>query len=402
MPQQPDGRASGNSPWPSHHPGAPPQPGALDGAARIPVPPVNFFLRAPLCGKPAQPSAPPEDGSPAPLVGIARLAAGALLEQSRNQVEYFRLPIRSLLNRVESSRVGFQWSINPYRGCEFGCHYCYARYTHTYMELEPTAFENKIYIKQDAARILRRDLASKKVLGTHITIGAATDPYQPAEKQFGVTRAVLETLLDFARTLPEGERFTLSITTKSNLILRDLELLRELSRAVTLHVNVSLATLNSRLARALEPRAPRPDLRLETVRQLNQAGIQTGIFLCPVLPGITDSPGDLEAAASAAASVNARWLMTNVVFLMQSSRQAFFPFLERSFPRLLRRYRIWFRRNGYAPDRYRQQISVTMRRLREKYRLAPGHPEAPLPALKRNAPLANPFPASQLAIPFAS
>ena len=340
-------------------------------------------------------------------MGIARLAAAAPLEETRNEVEYFRLPVRSVLNPVESEKAGFQWSINPYRGCEFGCHYCYARYTHGFMELDPEAFENKIYVKEDAARILRRDLATKNVIGTHIAIGAATDPYQPAEKSFGVTRSILETLLEFARALHDPGAFTVSITTKSNLILRDLELLRHLSRCVTLNINVSIVTLNGRLARALEPRAPRPDLRLETVRRLNEAGISAGIFLCPVLPGITDTPGDLEAVASAAASVNAQWLLTNVVFLMKSSQQTFFPFLERNFPRLMRRYRVWFRRNGYAPDNYRKQISALMRGLRHKYRLAAAHPQPdePVPARtddpRMTAP-ANPFPAAQLAMPFTT
>ncbi len=295
-------------------------------------------------------STPTGSGQPAPLVGIARLAAAAPREREKNDVEYFRLPVRTVLNRVESTRVGFEWSINPYRGCEFGCGYCYARYTHTYMDLDPTAFENKIYVKEEAARALRRDLTPRKVLGTHIAIGAATDPYQPAEKEFEVTRAILETLLEFSRTLPEDQSLELSLTTKSNLILRDLDLLKEISERNRLHVNVSIITLNARLARALEPRAPRPDLRLETVRRLNDAGISAGIFLCPVLPGITDSEGDLEAVASASAAVNAQWLITNVVFLMQSSQASFFPFLQRNFPRLMRRYRLWYRRNGYAPE----------------------------------------------------
>ncbi|MFQ5696434.1 MAG: hypothetical protein ACE5HB_10630, partial [Terriglobia bacterium] len=140
-----------------------------------------------------------------PLVGIARLAASAPREREGKGVEYFRLATRTVLNRVVSRRVGFEWSINPYRGCEFGCQYCYARYTHEYMELGPEEFERKIYVKDDAARHLRAELTSERVLGTHIAVGAATDPYQPAERRFGVTRAVLETLLEFARReLPTG------------------------------------------------------------------------------------------------------------------------------------------------------------------------------------------------------
>ena len=125
------------------------------------------------------------------LVGIARMAASAPREAEKRQVEYYRLPVRSILNRVTSERVGFLWSINPYRGCEFGCQYCYARYTHEYMELAPTEFERKIYVKDNAARRLLADLSPEKIIGQHIAIGTATDPYQPAERMFGVTREIL-------------------------------------------------------------------------------------------------------------------------------------------------------------------------------------------------------------------
>ncbi|MFQ5664691.1 MAG: radical SAM protein, partial [Terriglobia bacterium] len=334
-------------------------------------------------------------------MGIARLAAFAPRAFEGKQVDYFRLPVRSVLNRVDSRRVGFTWSINPYRGCEFGCSYCYARYTHEYMELDPREFENKIYVKDQAARILRRDLVPEKVLGEHIAIGAATDPYQPAERRFGVTRTILETLLEFARGLPGGGGLSLSITTKSNLVLRDIDLLRELARCNRLHVNLSLTTLNPRLARVLEPRAPRPDLRLETVRQLNHAGIAAGVFLAPILPGITDRPDDLEALVAAAAHARACHLVANVVFLMPSAQKKFFPFLEQRFPRLLKHYRKWYRRSGYAPETYRTKISTLMGQLRTKYRLPSRCPDDES-ALNYSALATTLTPRPQLALPFAS
>jgi len=347
---------------------------------------------------------PPADIPKAPPTGIARLAASAPKELERHQVEYFRLAVRSVLNPVNSRRVGFKWSINPYRGCEFGCHYCYARYTHEYMELDPRQFENKIYAKDEAARLLRRDLeqAGEKVLREHIAIGAATDPYQPAERQFGVTRAVLETLREFAATLPGGGGLSLSITTKSNLVLKDIDLLRALARNNRLHVNLSVTTLNPRLARVLEPRAPRPDLRLDTVRRLNYAGISSGVFVAPILPGLTDDPGDLEALVAAAAEARASYLCANVVFLMPSSQKKFFPLLEEKFPRLRKQYHKWFRLNGYAPRPYRTRISTLMRELRSKYNLPERWPDddvAPnYAALAAAAAAARP----QLALPFAS
>ena len=334
-----------------------------------------------------------------PPAGIARLAALAPREREGKDVEYFRLPVRTVLNRVVSERVDFPWSINPYRGCEFGCHYCYARYTHEYMELAPDEFERKIYVKEDAAARLRRELRPERVVGQHIAIGAATDPYQPAERRFGVTRAVLETLLEFSRTLPGGG-LSLSITTKSNLVLRDLEILRQILRHNRLFVNVSVTTVNARLARLLEPRAPRPDLRLAAVRELNAAGIPAGIFAAPILPGITDDPAALEALVAAAAAAGARYLCANVVFLMPSSQKKFFPFLDHRLPHLRKQYRKWFRSSGYAPEAYRARMSALMRELRARYGLSGRWPDEPAQAVRPAdyAALAAP----QLALPFAS
>src|SRR5580704_15697246 len=193
------------------------------------------------------------------LVGIARLASRSELLEAKREVQYFELPARSILNRTRPN-MPFQWTINPYRGCEYGCKYCYARYTHEFMEMAPEEFEDKIYAKSAAAHLLRQELGhiDRK---DYIAIGTATDPYQPAERRFGRTRSILEV---FARE--RGRHLT--ITTKSDLVARDLDLLREIARANVLGVNMTITTLDEKLARLLEPRAPRPALRLETVRRL--------------------------------------------------------------------------------------------------------------------------------------
>ena len=181
------------------------------------------------------------------LVGIARLAAEGESLRQGHEVEYFTLPIRSLLNRCTAPRMPFTWTINPYRGCEFACKYCYARYTHEFMEMRDGAeFEQKIFVKQHAADLLRQELRRVKP-GEEIAIGTATDPYQPAEKKFEVTRGVLE---EFAR----HRGLEIGIVTKSNLVLRDVELLQQVSNANTLFVNLTITTLNADLARILEPR----------------------------------------------------------------------------------------------------------------------------------------------------
>ena len=183
----------------------------------------------------------------------------------------------------------FTWTINPYRGCEFGCRYCYARYTHEFMEMrDGMEFEQKIYVKQHAADLLRHELRRVKP-DESIALGTATDPYQPAERRYEVTRGILE---EFAR----HRGFELGIVTKSNLVVRDLELLKQVAQSNKLSVHITITTLDTELARILEPRAPRPDLRLDAVRALAQAGMRVGISCSPVVPGITDSPKDLEVA----------------------------------------------------------------------------------------------------------
>src|SRR4051812_43417093 len=174
------------------------------------------------------------------------MAAESEVLESKREVEYFELPARSILNRTKPG-MPFTWAINPYRGCEFGCHYCYARYTHEFMGMEDGRdFEEKIYAKAEVAALLRRDLR-KADRAEGIAIGTATDPYQPAEKRFERTRQILE-------VFAEGKGRRISITTKSDLVVRDLALLTGLARANILHVNMTVTTLDAELARLLEPR----------------------------------------------------------------------------------------------------------------------------------------------------
>jgi DNA repair photolyase len=320
----------------------------------------------------ASPPPPVPDRSTKPateLVGIARLAASSPLAEAKRGTEYFLLPVRSILNHCNSERVPFRWTVNPYRGCEFGCRYCYARYTHEYMELDGSDFETKVYVKQNAGSLVERELSSEKVWGEHIAIGTATDPYQPAERAFGATRAIL-------LKIAEREGLSLSITTKSNQVLGDIELLKRISMRSSLFVNLSITTLRTRLARLLEPRAPRPDLRLETVRKLREAGISAGVFAMPILPGLTDRSEDLDLLARGAREAGAQWLAASVLFLMPSSLKEFLPFLEAKFPRLVGRYRAWYGQSGNAPENYRREMTARVEALRRKYGLG-SRPQEP-------------------------
>jgi DNA repair photolyase len=309
----------------------------------------------------------------APLVGIAKLAAeGECLREGHN-VEYFTLPTRSLLHRCVSRRkLPFTWTINPYRGCEFACKYCYARYTHEFMEMrDGLEFEQKIYVKQQAAELLRHDLRKVKK-GESIALGTATDPYQPAERRYEVTRGILE---GFAR----HRGFELGIVTKSNLIVRDLGLLREVAHNNVLSIHITITTLNVELARILEPRAPRPDLRMDAVRQLSDAGFDVGVSCCPVLPGITDAPADLEAVVKSAAEAGARHIFANPLFLKPCSSAIFLPFLAENFPYLVENYRQRYQDRSFLPPSYAKRISQLVSHLRQKYGIHRADPRGTTP-----------------------
>jgi len=298
-----------------------------------------------------------------PLVGIARLAAQAPLLEAKRTVEYHELPARSLLNRCSSPRMPFQWTINPYRGCEFGCRYCYARYTHEFMELrQPEDFEDKIFAKRFSPRALREELKRVRA-GEDIAIGTATDPYQPAERRFKITGGVVAVLAGL-----EGHR--LSITTKSDLVVRDIDLLQRIARANVLHVNITITTLDAGLARLLEPRAPRPDLRLSAVRRLAESGLSVGVFPNPIMPLLTDSERSLDALASASAAAGAQYFGGGVLFLKPCAQAVFLPFLGRHFPQLATRYRERFARSAFLRGDYTEVIKERLARIRARHGLA--------------------------------
>jgi DNA repair photolyase len=194
----------------------------------------------------------------------------------------------------------------------------------------------------------------------HIAIGTATDPYQPAEKEYGVTRACLE-------ELAKHQGLSISIITKSDQIVRDIDILKGIAARSALSVNITVTTLKPRLARLLEPRAPRPDLRLAAVKKLRESGINVGVSASPLVPGITDGEGELEAVAEAAKSAGAQWFFSGVLFLMPASAKTFLPFIREKFPKLARQYDQWYARNGYAPEEYRKKASERVLRIRQKY-----------------------------------
>ena len=281
---------------------------------------------------------------PPVATGLARLAAEATDHARGHHVQFRTLEVRSILNRSVSKRqLSLAWSINPYRGCEFACRYCYARYTHEFLQPEPSAaeptageppqpqpwavaFEHDIYLKENAAWLLEQELR-KLDPAEEIAIGTATDPYQPIERTARVTRSLLEV---FARR--SGHR--IGLITKSTLIERDIDLLREIARRNTLVLHQTITTPDSTLARLLEPRAPRPDLRFRTVRRLREAGLTAGILCSPLLPGITDTAEALDRMAARAAESHASFFAAEPLFLKSCSRPTFLSFVREHFPHL--------------------------------------------------------------------
>lgn len=313
------------------------------------------------------------------VTGMARLAAEATHAEDGHQVEFKAMEARSILNRSISKRqLSLAYSINPYRGCEFGCKYCYARYTHEFLQpgsiatvpkgaydapVQPwaVAFEREIYLKENAAWLLTQELR-KIDPREEIALGTATDPYQPIERRARITRSLLEV---FAKV----RGYRLGIITKSQLIVRDLDLLQQIAERNTLVVHHTITTTDARLARLLEPRAPRPDLRFEAVKTLRQAGITAGVLCSPLLPGMNDSPKALERVASRAAAADASFLGGHPLFLKACSRPMFLSFVREHFPTLVGEYERRFATMDFADGGYRREIAERLRQACQKYGL---------------------------------
>ena len=313
------------------------------------------------------------------LSGLARLAAQATHADDGHLIEFRALKTRSILNKsVSKRRLSFSWSINPYRGCEFACRYCFARYTHEFLQPAPIitppigtlnipqqswalAFEREIYLKENAAWLLEQELRTHDPR-KEIAIGTATDPYQPIERRARITRSLLEV---FARR--QGLR--LGIITKSNLITRDIDLLQQIAARNSLVVHITITTTDAALARKLEPRAPRPDLRFVAVQKLRSAGITAGILCCPLLPGINDSLQQLEAVSSRAAAAGACFLGAHPLFLKSCSRPTWLSFVREHFPALTADYNRRYARADFADAAYRDRMALTMLQLCTKHGL---------------------------------
>ena len=285
------------------------------------------------------------------------MAAESGLLEGKRRVEYRDLEAKSYISRCPNPRLPFQWTINPNRGCEFGCKYCYARYTHEFMELrDGDLFETRIFAKQWNPVAFRQELR-RLPHGEIIALGTATDPYQPAERRYKITRLMLE---EFAKDASHH----LWITTKSDLIKRDIDLLKQIAGV---HVNVTITTMDTKLARLIEPYAPRPELRMAAVAELRQAGIAAGVSLSPILPLINDSPESINGVVEQAAQAQAQWVWHNILFLKSCARAVFLPFVEREFPHLINRYRARYNRSDFLSGPYLEVVRARVDEARRRH-----------------------------------
>jgi DNA repair photolyase len=310
---------------------------------------------------------------PAPT-GLARMAAEATHVADGHHIEFRALAVRSILNESTSRRrLSLAYSINPYRGCEFACRYCYARYTHEFLGAkqsqedspdykDPNLFERLIFLKENAAWLLEQELRTHNP-ADEIALGTATDPYQPIERTARITRSLLEV---FARH--SGLR--LGIVTKSKLIERDIDLLSEIHRRNTLVLHLTITTPDSALARTLEPRAPRPDLRFAAVRRLREAGLNAGILCSPLLPGITDTAGALDQMASRAAQARASFFAAEPLFLKSCSRPTYLSFVREHYPHLVAEYETRFATEDFAAPEYRDKLRALVQTACRRHGLA--------------------------------
>jgi DNA repair photolyase len=278
-------------------------------------------------------------------------------------VEYLHVRAKKIVNRVpEASRMPFRYTINPYRGCSHACQFCFARPTHTYLGFDAGRdFEKEIVVKVNVPEVLRAELRRPSWKGEHVAMGTNTDPYQWVESKYRLMPGIFEAMRDF--------RNPCSVLTKSPLLLRDLELMKEVAAVTDIHANLSIPTLDEKPWRASEPHTPHPRKRIEAVAELNRAGIPTGVLVAPLMPGINDSPKQVEAILTACAEAGATSIGGIPLHLRGEVREVFMDWLRSYRPDLVPRYESLYARGAYAPKAERERLAQLVRSGR---RVVPG------------------------------
>ena len=286
-------------------------------------------------------------------------------------ITFHEIHAKTIISRVpEASRVPFRWTINPYRGCSHSCTYCFARSTHSYLDLDTGAdFNSKIVVKVNAPDLLRRQLGSRRWLGEHIAMGTNVDCYQRAEGRYRLMPGILSALRDHANPF--------SILTKGTLILRDLDLLVQASEVTDVGISVSVGFTDPALWRTVEPGTPSPERRLDAVRTLTEHGIDVGVLMAPVIPFLSDHPAQLRATVRAIAASGATSVTPLVLHLRPGAREWFMAWLGQHHPHLVRRYERLYAEGSYAPKWYQRRITRQVHDLAQEYGIGPARAGMP-------------------------
>jgi len=281
---------------------------------------------------------------------------------------FYEVHARSIINRVpEASRVPFRWTINPYRGCSHSCVYCYARNTHTYLDMDAGEdFNKQIVVKVNAPELARRELASARWQGEHVAMGTNVDCYQRAEGRYQLMPGIISALRDAANPF--------SILTKGTLILRDLDLLCEAADVTDVGLNVLVGFVDKAISRSVEPGTPSPERRLGVCAAITERGLRCGVLMGPVLPYLTDSPAQLEATVRLAAEAGAAHVSPIVLHLRPGAREWYLRWLQETHPDLVESYRQMYGRGAYAPKAYQARIAALVAELAARYRIGQASP----------------------------
>src|ERR1700736_5490616 len=280
------------------------------------------------------------------------------------RTEYFEIVAKSALNRVQ--HMGFNWSLNPYQGCFPSCVYCFARAHAKLADRDPGAgFSARVGVKVNVAELLRRELSGRNWKRETVAFGTATDPYQPIEGTHTLTRRCLEAFRDF--------RTPVGLITKGTMVIRDIDVLVELSRTAKTTVCFSIPTIDETVWSKMEPGTPPPQKRLKVLKALVDAGIEAGVGMAPVLPGLSDSPRQLEATVAAAADAGACFVWANVVYLKPGTKEHFMEFLARDYPQLVPTYQGMFR-GPYAPPAVKTPVVRRVDELKRRYEVGDRRP----------------------------
>ena len=297
-----------------------------------------------------------EDGA-ARLPGYAEPVVRTFDAPEALDIRFHEVYARSALNRVPEGgrKLPFSWTVNPYRGCSHACLYCFARPTHEFLDMNAGRdFEREIIVKVNAPEVLRAELRRPSWKRQHVALGTNTDPYQWVEKRYRLTRAIFEALLE--------ARNPCSVLTKSPLLLRDVDVFKALCEVTEFSACLSIPTLDEKAWRDTEPHTPSPRARLEAVAELNRQGIPTGVLVAPVMPGINDSPEQVQAVLDACAEAGAVRVGGQALFLRGSTKDVFMGFLRAKRPDLVPLYERLYGRGAYLPREEKARVEAPLRR----------------------------------------